>query len=141
MKILAIDYGTKRIGLAISDPNETMALALPLLDVRNEEQVLNDIEALVKDRQVEAIVIGLPINMNDTIGPSAQAVLDFVKTLEARLNLPVATWDERLTSEQAKGMLAEAHLTRQKQRRAVNTVAAQIILDNYLESRRRKEKK
>ncbi|MBI5368585.1 MAG: Holliday junction resolvase RuvX [Planctomycetes bacterium] len=137
MRVLAIDYGEKRVGLAIS-AESGIPLALPLLERGTMESDLGRLVELVEGRKVEELVVGLPLNMNGSVGPRARAVLDFVKTLRAVFDLPVATFDERLTSVQATDMLRGSGLGRKQKRAHVNTVAAQLILSAYLEARRRR---
>ena len=141
MKMLGIDYGEKRIGLAVSDELGLMAHGHGIIDNIGEPEVLAQIDRLIQTESITTIVIGLPKNMNGTIGVKAQEVLDFVGRLQARLEIPVVTWDERLTSHQAEIMLGEMNLSRQKKRKQVNVVAAQLILQEYLEAHRKPEPK
>lgn len=136
MKVLAIDYGTVRVGLAISDPMEKMALALPLYEWQDDGNDAARLAGIAEEQGAEEIVVGLPINMDDTIGPSAQRVLAFVEELKTFATVPVATWDERLSTEEAKGKLRDIEMSRKKRRDHTNTVAAQVILEAYLEARR-----
>ena len=136
MKVVAIDYGTKRVGMAISDPQEKIAMALPLYLWQGDGNDAARLSGIAEEQGAEEIVVGLPINMDDSIGPSAKAVLAFVEELKMFTNVPVATWDERLSSEEARRKLRDVDLGRKKMREHVNTVAAQVILEAYLESRR-----
>ena len=137
MKILAVDYGTKRVGMAISDPAEKLTLALPLYEWQADGNDAARIAGLAEEQGAEEIVVGLPINMDDTVGPSARAVLDFVEELKIFTHVPVATWDERLSSQEAEEKLRGLEISRKKRREHVNTVAAQVILEKYLESRKK----
>jgi len=135
MRILGIDYGDRRIGLAISDPMGIIAHGLPTLKNASEEQVLREIGAIIREREVEEIVLGLPRNMNDTLGPQAQKVMKFAEKLTP-LGKPVHLADERLTSERARRVMDEAGFSFARQRRSVDRMAAQFILQTYLDARR-----
>ena len=136
MKILAIDFGTKRLGLAISDPSEKIALALPLYEWQDDGNDAAWLAGIAEETGAEEIVVGLPINMNDTLGPSAERVLAFVEELQQFATVPIVTWDERLSTEEAKGKLRDLEMSRRKKRDHLNTVAAQVILDTYLQARK-----
>ncbi|MBI4713247.1 MAG: Holliday junction resolvase RuvX [Planctomycetes bacterium] len=141
MKVLAIDYGTKRIGLAISaqisseSSSPPMVYGLELIENKGIAGVIEDIARIVKDREVTEIVIGLPKRMDNSIGRSARTVIEFAKQLETAVNVPVALWDERFTSKEAEVILRDANLTRARKRRQVNITAAQLILQGYLDSK------
>ena len=136
MRILGIDFGEKRIGLALSDPLGITAQGLETLMRRNKAQMFKDLKIICENRQVSQIVIGLPINMDGSIGPKAKEILDLVPQLEKGLSVPVRTWDERLTSRQAGRLMIEENLSRSKQRAQSDRLAATLILQNYLESKR-----
>ena len=136
MRILGIDFGEKRIGLALSDPLGITAQSLDTLLRQNKQQVLQDLGALCKARGVSEVVIGLPVNMDGSVGPKAKEVLDFIPKMEASLGVPVKTWDERLTSKQAGRLMIEEGLSRRKQRAKSDSLAAILILQSYMESKR-----
>ena len=136
MRTLAIDLGTVRIGLAISDPLGFTAQGLETLQVVSKQKTLDALAKLCKEREVDEIVIGLPVNMNGTLGPKANEVIEWVKKVEEATKLPVKTWDERLTSREAGRLMIEEGLSRQKQRSNSDRLAATLILQNYLESKR-----
>ncbi len=136
MRILGIDYGEKRIGLALSDPLGFTAQGLKTLPRQNKEQVLRDLAVLCRENNVEEAVIGLPINMDGSVGPKAKEVLGLIPKMEAALKIPVKTWDERLTSKQAGRLMIEEGLSRQKQRSNSDRLASILILQSYLESKR-----
>ena len=128
MIILAVDLGTKRTGFAVSDPQEKMALALPtLLDVAPV-----DVAVLVEEQRAELVVVGLPINMDGTVGPSAQRVLDFIDELKLHLAVPVVPWDERLSTAEGQTRLREQGLDRKDRARRADVAAAIGILESYL---------
>jgi len=134
MRILALDHGTKRIGLAISDEMGTIALPLEFLDAEPLENFLKRLKDIVDSKQVEEILVGIPRNMNGTYGPAAEKARDFVAVLKAILTIPVKTWDERLTSVQANRFLIEAGMRREKRKTKVDQTAAAILLQSYLDS-------
>ncbi len=136
MRILGIDYGEKRIGLALSDPLGFTAQGLKTLHRQNKEQVLRDLAVLCRENGVGEAVIGLPINMDGSVGPKAKEVLDLIPKMEAVLKIPVKAWDERLTSKQAGRLMIEEGLSRQKQRSNSDRLASMLILQSYLESKR-----
>ena len=137
MRILGIDFGQKRIGLAVSDLLGLTAQGLETLRVQNKEQFLNDLSKICNDQNIREIVIGLPVNMNGSLGPKAQEILKLVPAMEEKLHLPVKTWDERLTSRQAGRLMIEQGLSRKKQKETSDRLAATILLQNYLESKRK----
>ena len=136
MRILGIDFGEKRIGLAVSDLLGLTAQGLETIRYESREQFLNDLSKICDDQKVREIVIGLPVNMNGSMGPKAQEVLKLVPVLEEKLHLPVKTWDERLTSREAGRLMIEEGLSRKRQKETSDRLAATILLQNYLESKR-----
>lgn len=137
MRILGIDFGEKRIGLALSDPLGFTAQGLETLERQNMKQVTAALVELVKKNEVGEIVIGLPVNMDGSRGFKADEILKFVPQLEAAAGVPVRTWDERLTSREASRLMIEEGLSRKKQRANSDRLAATLILQNYLEFNRR----
>lgn len=134
MKILGIDHGEKRIGLAVSDALGIAAHGLPTLENRSIPETLNALRALIAERQITQLVVGLPLNMDGSEGPQALAARAFAEAL-APLSLPVHFIDERLTSDRARRILSESGLSRAKQRQRVDRMAAQFILQAFLDSR------
>jgi putative holliday junction resolvase len=133
-RILAVDYGEKRVGLAISDPSGEIALSLRTVEVRGEADVIAGIRQAIADTDADRIVVGLPVNMNGTLGPMAAKVTAFSERLAAATGLPVETSDERLSTSAAERSLLEGDLSRQKRRGLRDKVAAQIILQGYLDA-------
>ena len=128
MIILAVDLGTKRTGFAVSDPQEKMALALPTrMDITPV-----DVSVLVEEQRADEVVVGLPINMDGTIGPSAQRVLDFIDELKLHVAVPVVPWDERLSTAEGQTRLREQGLDRKDRARRADVAAAIVILESYL---------
>jgi putative Holliday junction resolvase len=135
MRILGLDHGTKRIGIAVSDPMGWTAQGVTVLERTTNEKDLARIAEIVEEKGVERVVVGLPVNMDGSIGPKAKEVLAFVERLAASLGLPVETVDERLTTSAAQRSLIEGGMSRRKRRGRVDRIAAQLILQTYLDRR------
>ncbi|HIX38423.1 MAG TPA: Holliday junction resolvase RuvX [Candidatus Blautia pullistercoris] len=138
MRIMGLDYGSKTIGVAVSDPMGLTAQGLEIIRREEENKLrksLRRIEELVKEYQVEEIVLGFPKNMNNTIGERAQKSLQLKETLERRLGLPVIMWDERLTTVEADRTLIEAGVRRENRKKYVDMIAAVFILQGYLDAK------
>ncbi len=133
MRILGIDYGEKRIGLAISDPLGLTAQGLPTIERVNGEDYLQKLADVIKEKGVSRIIVGLPKSMNDTIGKKAEEVLEFVEILKSHLNLPVVTVDERLTTVRAYKAMSETKMSLRKKQKKVDMISAQFILQSYLD--------
>ena len=134
MRWLGLDYGDRRIGVALSDEFGWTAQGLEVIARKSEDLDFARIEQLVKEHAVEEIVVGLPKNMNGTIGPRGEICLAFAEALRERLKLPVRLWDERLTTVSAERTLLEADVSRKKRKQVIDKMAASIILQTYLES-------
>lgn len=142
MRIMGLDFGSKTVGVAISDPLLITAQGIEIIRRKDENklrQTLARIEELIQEYQVEEIVLGLPRNMNDTLGPRAEMTLDFMDKLSRRTGLPVHTWDERLTTVAADKAMMEAGIRREKRKDYVDKIAAVFILQGYLDLRRTKQ--
>jgi putative Holliday junction resolvase len=136
MKIMGLDVGSKTVGVAVSDPFGWTAQGLEtiIIDERKDELGLERLEELIKEHQVEKVVIGLPKNMNNTLGDRALAAMNDGQKVVDKFALPVDYQDERLTTVQAKRMLVEkADLSRRKQKKVIDKLAAVLILQNYLD--------
>jgi putative Holliday junction resolvase len=134
MRWLGLDYGDRRIGVALSDELGWTAQGLEVIENRSEEFVFERIAQLVIANEVTGIVLGLPKNMNGTIGEKGQTCQLFAEKLRERLNLPVRLWDERLTTVSAQRTLIEADVSRKKRKQVIDKMAAAIILQNFLDS-------
>lgn len=134
LRILGLDPGEKRIGVALSDPLALTAQGLTVIGYSNFEQVLEEIEKICREFAVDKIIVGKPLNMNGTAGKAAGRADLFAGRLRQRLNLPVLLHDERLTSFQAERTLIDGGLKRQKRRMVKDKLAAVIILQSYLDS-------
>ena len=134
MRVLALDHGTKRIGVALSDETATLAQPLEFVAAEPLATALERIKGIVHERQVGEILVGLPRNMNGTYGPSAESALKFAATLREALGVPVNTWDERLTSVQANRFLIQAGMRREQRKTKADQSAAAILLQSYLDA-------
>jgi putative Holliday junction resolvase len=134
-RILAIDYGSRRMGLAVSDPLGITAQGLETLQRRNKRSDFAQLGRLIRQYQVQEIVLGNPLRMSGEIGPQAEKVAEFAEQLRQNFNLPVHLWDERLTSAEANRVLREAELSIEKRARAVDRMAAVLILQSFLQAR------
>lgn len=134
MRYLAIDYGQKRTGLAICDREEM--LASPFAVLENPKEVLAKISATVEKEEIEAIVVGLPLNMDDTQGAQAKQVLKFAEQLKSIVEIPIHFQDERLSSFAAEEKLSAAEFTRKKKKKRLDAVAAAEILQAFLEQKK-----
>ncbi len=131
-----MDFGSKTVGVAISDPLGYTAQGIEIIRRKQENklrQTLARIEALIKEYQVESIVLGFPKNMNNTIGDRAEKSLEFKETLERRTGLPVVMWDERLTTVEANRTMIESKIRRENRGKYVDELAAIFILQGYLD--------
>jgi putative Holliday junction resolvase len=132
-RILALDPGTKRIGVALSDELGWTAQPLETFERKSLHVDVAHINELVRRHEVREIVIGMPIQLDGRAGPAAQSVQQFLEALQAAVDVPVVPWDERLTTKAAEQMLIEADVSRKKRKGAVDRVAAALLLKSYLE--------
>ena len=132
MKIMAIDYGDARTGVAVSDPTGLLAGQTFLIKSRKAQVVLEELAALAKAQGAEELVMGYPRNMDGTLGPRAEKYAAFAKKLEAATGLPVILWDERRTTVDAHRILFAAGQNAKKRKKTVDAVAASLILEGYL---------
>ena len=134
MRVLALDLGTKTLGLAISD--ETMMLSSPLTTLRydneNYNYLLDELEKIIEKYNVKVLVLGLPKNMDNSLGFASQRSLNFKELLEKRFDLKIELVDERLTTVEAQNILIENNFKREKRKKVIDEYAAMIILDTYL---------
>ena len=138
MRYIGLDLGTKTLGVAVSDKTETIASAITALrfSENNPEEILDDLTKIMDEYKVGAIVIGLPKNMNNSLGFAAERTKEFVKVLNNTYDIPVYEQDERLSSVTANNVLLQADISRKKRKSKVDTVAATVILQNYLDIRK-----
>lgn len=136
MRIMGLDYGSKTVGVAVSDALGITAQGVETIRRKSEKrlrQTLARIDALIEEYQVESIVLGFPKNMNNTIGNRAEKSLEFQKILKKRTGLPVVMWDERLTTVEAYQAMAETKVRREDRKKYVDELAAMFILQGYLD--------
>jgi putative Holliday junction resolvase len=134
VRLLGIDIGEARVGIAVSDPDATVATPLTVLDGRSLASDIAPLARLVEDYEVSTVVVGLPLTLAGEEGPQAREVRRRAASLEQALRIPVVMWDERLTTAQARRSLSEAGLDGRAARKAVDMVAAALILQSYLDS-------
>jgi len=133
MRILALDHGTRRIGVAVSDETKTIAQPLEYIPAEPFADFLVRLKELLVAKEVDLILIGLPRNMDGSYGPAAQKVEAFVAVLKAAVTVPIKMWDERLTSAQANRVLIQGGVRRDKRKEKVDKMAAAILLQSYLD--------
>jgi putative Holliday junction resolvase len=134
-RILAIDYGSRRMGLAVSDPLGITAQGLETLERKNKRADFGRLERTIREYQVREIVLGYPLRMSGEEGTQSQKVAEFAEELRRRFELPVHLWDERLTSAEANRVLREAELSIKKRAQAVDRMAAVLILQSFMQAR------
>jgi putative Holliday junction resolvase len=139
MRILGLDYGSKRIGVAICDELGITAYGVTTIVRQNRKQTLNALEALIRHYGVEKIVIGYPIRLNGTMGTLCEEIDQFSKILNAMFLLPVIKWDETLTTKEAEDILFQAKVRRKKKKQVVDQLAATLILKEYLANCNKRE--
>ena len=132
-RYMALDVGDKRIGVALSDPLHILASPVQAIARAGEEQALNEIAALVKQHEVEKLVIGMPYSLDGTVGPQAEKVLLFRDSIASRLDIEVVLQDERLSSVTAGQMLKETRRKSDRLRDKIDAAAAAVILQSYLD--------
>jgi len=134
MRFMGIDYGTRRIGVAISDPLCTMAHPLDVIDVRKDNSHIERIRDIAKGYNITHVIVGLPYNMDGSIGDCGKSIIEWSRQLENGIGLPVTLWDERLTTYEAQDLLTRSNVRRRRQRQVRDKIAAGFILKGYLDS-------
>ena len=134
MRILALDHGTKRIGVAVSDELKMIAQPLEFIPAEPFADVLARLKKIILQKEVELILVGMPRNMDGSYGPAALKVREFAAVLKDRIAVPIQTWDERLTSAQAQRFLIQGGVRREQRKQKVDKTAAAILLQSYLDS-------
>jgi len=135
-RILGIDYGTVRIGLALSDPTGTLASPLPHLENKSVSVVRGSLCELIQTHDISRIVVGLPRNMDGSYGPAAENVRKFISQIQEGLSTPIETQDERLTTAQASKQLSQMGLNQKEMRKKIDSSSASLILQQYLDRKR-----
>ncbi len=134
MRYLGLDLGSKTLGVAISDKTGLIASSYTIIRHNEEyDRLIDDIKKIVDEKQIDEIVLGLPKNMNNTIGPKGELSFQFKEKIENKLNIPVHLMDERLTTKQANDLLIFNDTSRKKRKQVIDSMAATIILQSYLD--------
>lgn len=137
MKILGLDVGSKTIGVAVSDELGIIAQGVTTLKRKGLNYDITQLIKVIKEQRAGKVVVGLPKNMNGSLGPSAKMVFTLLDELEKSVDIPVITWDERLSTIAAEKTLLEADMSRKKRKKVIDKVAALIILQGYLDNQKR----
>ena len=138
MRYLGLDLGTRTLGLSLSDTTLTIASALKTIRFNEDdyEFLLDELDRVIKEYDITKLILGYPKNMNNTIGEKCELVLKFKEMLETKFNLPVMLQDERLTTVEATNYMIAADISRKKRKKKVDALAANIILQTYLDKER-----
>lgn len=134
MRILALDHGTKRIGVALSDELKMIATPLEYIPAEPFAHFVDRLKEIIHAKEVELILLGMPRNMDGSYGPAALKVQEFAAVLKDKIAVPIQLWDERLTSAQAQRFLIEGKVRREQRKQKVDKTAAAILLQSYLDS-------
>jgi len=134
MRVLGLDHGTKRIGIAISDELKMIATPLEYIEAEPFAPFLERLRQIIREKEVELIIVGMPRNMDGSYGPAALKVREFVAVLKDAVAIPIRTLDERLTSAQANRFLIQADVRRADRKEKVDKTAAALLLQGYLDS-------
>lgn len=133
MRVLALDVGERRIGVAVSDPLGIISQGLTVIARKDMETDLNEVKRIAEEYKADSVVVGMPVNMDGTKGKSAEKVNEFVEALRGCLSIPVSTYDERLSTKESEKFLISADVSRKKRKTVIDKMAAQLILESYLE--------
>ena len=138
MKYLGLDLGTRTLGVSISDTTKTIASAYGIIHFEEDDydKAINKLSTIIEKEPIEKIILGLPKNMNGSIGPRALVTLDFKKKLEETFKIEVEMQDERLSTKEASGYMIKADISRKKRKQKIDSLAANIILQTYLDKRK-----
>ena len=137
MRIIALDPGTKRVGIAISDALGVTAQGVMTFQREKEEELVKYLRDKISSGEIKEIVVGLPLNMDGSKGPQARSAENFAEHLKNRLNVPVKMWDERMSTLQAERVMIAADTSRKKRKAKIDKLAAQLILQSYLNAQKR----
>jgi len=133
MRVLSLDVGDRRIGVAVSDPLGIIAQGVTVIERKTLDEDLKAIRDIIAQYGAESVVVGMPINMDGTRGKSADKVTEFVGALGSSTGIPVATYDERLSTKESEKFLISSDVSRRKRKSVIDKIAAQLILESYLE--------
>ena len=140
MKIMAVDYGDTRTGLAVCDRTEFLASPVGVIEERNFYFTIQKVAHAVKEYDVQMVVVGYPVNMNGTVGPRAEKCAQFAELLKTKVDVPVELWDERATTLEAQNYLSETGTYGKKRKEVIDEAAATIILESYMTYRHNMQK-
>ena len=132
---MALDHGTRRIGVAVSDELQMIASPVGFIPAEPLNKVIERVQQIIREKEVELILIGQPRNMDGTLGPAAEKVNAFIAALQPHITTPIKKWDERLTSVMANRALLQGNVRRADRKQKVDKMAAAILLQSYLDSR------
>jgi len=135
MRILGLDLGSKRIGVAISDALGITAQGLLTIEVGKNVSTVKELEGIIEKKAVKEIVVGLPLNMDGSYGPQAKDAVRFADELKNRFNMPVTLWDERMSTMEVERVMISGGASRKKRKNRIDKLAAQVVLQSYLNSR------
>lgn len=136
MAILGLDFGEKRIGVALANGEGLLAIPMSVIERTGEKADLDKVHALAEEYGVKRIVVGLPLSLDGTIGKQAEDVLAFIRTLSQHIHIPIDTWDERFSTVEAESLFSSTEMKRGKQREHRDAMAAAIILQGYLDNKK-----
>ena len=136
MRYLGLDLGTKTLGLAITDKLGIISSPYKVLRYDNINKLIDELLIIIKDEEVDELVLGLPKNMNNSLGFASERSLNFKSLLESKCNLPIHLVDERLSTMEAENILLSSDTSRQKRKKVIDAYAASIILDTFLKSKK-----
>ena len=135
---MSLDVGERRIGIAVSDPGGTIALGVKVYQTSgSREKDIAEIRALIQEYEVSLVIVGLPKNLDGSLGPKARETMGFADSLKDRTGVPVDLWDERFSTDEAHRIFDMAEVTRKKRKGSIDMMAAQIILQGYLDAQGR----
>ena len=140
MKILAIDLGDVRTGLAVCDKSEILASPFGVINQRNKDRLIEEIAAVINENDIEEAIVGNPVNMNGSFGPRSEQCRLFSEKLKEAVEIPVVLWDERSTTVLAHNLLSDANVKSKKRKEKIDAAAAAVILENYLTYRKKENK-
>ena len=137
MRILGIDYGSKRLGLSLSDPTKTIASSYKTIRRKDLKADILQIVEAIKEKEIETVVVGMPIGLSGNRGKSASEAEEFISEIRKNVNVPVEEWDERFTTTISEQVLIESDMSRRKRKRVIDGMAAGIMLENYLDAKKK----
>ena len=141
MRVMGLDIGSKRVGVAISDPLGITANPKDTFEYKDEEELIAKVKEQLEQFEAASVVIGLPVNMNGTVGKAAEKILQLVETLKKEVKVPVYVFDERLSTVMAEGLLRDSNLSSRKRKKIIDAASAQIIIQDYLARTKAKNEK